>query len=138
MRRTNEQQVATQELTAAAPGYRVKPDAEGWPTASGKYGRLEHLGAAPDQPGQLAAFTTSGRIFAKLAALPGVRRHQTGDAEFRVFLAPSAVQVVARLLRCYRRRSAPTNGFRKAITAHPAATSRPQELRSLAEAVVQP
>jgi hypothetical protein len=44
------------ELATAVPGYRVRPDEEGWPHVRGKHGRLEHLGL-----GQLAAFTESAR-----------------------------------------------------------------------------
>ena len=94
----------------------------------GKYGKLEHLGAAPGQSGQLAAFTTSGRIFAKLVALPSVRRRQTGDDEFRVLLAPEAVPAVAKLLRCHRRRVAPANSFQKSLSPLPGGTSQPQDV----------
>lgn len=105
--RTSEQQVATRELTAAARGYRILADGEGWPMSPGKYGRLEHLGAAPGQPGQLAAFTASTNLFKRLLAVPGLLRYQTGDGEYRVLLAPEAILAAARLLRCHRRRIVP-------------------------------
>ena len=127
LRRTNEQQLAAQELAAAAAGYRVLADAERWPTAPGKYGKLEHLGSAPGQAGQLAAFITSNRIFTKAVALPGVRPQQTGDDEFRVLLTPEAVPDVAKLLRCHRRRPAPANGFQKNLSPRPGGTSQVQE-----------
>ena len=102
--RTDEQMAAARELATAAEGYRVVADAEGWPVSLGRYGRLEHLGALPGHAPQLAAFTTSRRIWRRLLALDGVVRHQTGDAEFRVLVAHAAVPAVATLLRCRRRR----------------------------------
>jgi hypothetical protein len=107
MSRTDEQMTAAKELAAAAPGYRVIPDAEGWPICRGPNGRLEHLGA-----GQIAAFTRGPHTFRRLLALPGVRRHQTGDNEYRVLLSVEAVPAVAALLRCHRRRGAPANPFK--------------------------
>jgi hypothetical protein len=101
MTRTGEQMTAAQELAAAAPGSRVTVDTEGWPICRGRHGRLEHLGA-----GQLAAFTRGPHIFRRLLALPGVRRHQTGDDEYRVLVSAEAVPAVAALLRCHRKRSA--------------------------------
>jgi hypothetical protein len=95
-----EQLTAAKELSAAALGYRVIADAEGWPISPGKYGRLEHLGA-----GQLAAFTDRRLIRSKLLAAPGATRHQLGDTELRVLLSPPAVPAVARLLRCRRKRT---------------------------------
>jgi hypothetical protein len=100
MRFTREQNKANEELAQVAPNRRLFYDtSDGWPLMLGKYGQLEHLGHQ-----QLAAFTFSARIFTKLVAIPGVRRHQTGDDEFRVLLAPEAVPAVAQLLRCFRRR----------------------------------
>jgi hypothetical protein len=43
-RRSQDQLDAAETLAAAAPGYRVIPDPEGWPVSPGTYGRLEHLG----------------------------------------------------------------------------------------------
>ena len=106
MSRTIEQLTAAKELSAAAQGYRVIADAEGWPISPGKYGRLEHLGAAPREPGgQLAAFTDRRLIRSRLLALDGVTRHQGGDDELRVLLAPRALPAVAKLLRCHRKRT---------------------------------
>ncbi|MDP3939578.1 MAG: hypothetical protein Q8R92_15775 [Deltaproteobacteria bacterium] len=98
--RTQEQMAVAKELATAARGYRVVADAEGWPVSPGRYGRLEHLGALPGHAPQLAAFTTSRRLWRRLLALDGVTKHQTGDAEFRGLVAPAAVPAVARLLRC--------------------------------------
>jgi len=91
---------ATRELTTAVPGYRVRPDPEGWPHSPGKHGRLEHLGL-----GQIAAFTESTNLAKRIAALPGARRHQTGDGECRVLVTREAAPAVAKLLRCHRQRS---------------------------------
>ena len=101
MTRTAEQMAAARELAAAAPGYRVIPDVEGWPICRGRHGPLEHLGAQ-----QLAAFTKSTRIFLRALAIPGVQRHQTGGDEFRILVAKPAILAVAALLRCHRKRSA--------------------------------
>jgi len=95
-----EQLTAATELSAAAHGYRVIADAEGWPISQGKYGCLEHLGA-----GQLAAFTDRRLIRSRLLAVTGATQHQVGDTELRVLLTPQAVPAVARLLRCYRKRT---------------------------------
>jgi hypothetical protein len=88
------------ELATAVPGYRVRPDEEGWPHVRGKHGRLEHLGL-----GQLAAFTESTNLANRIAALPGVQRHQTGDGEYRVLVTGQAAPAVAKLFRCHRKRS---------------------------------
>jgi hypothetical protein len=98
--RMAEQLTAAKELSAAALGYRVIADAEGWAVSPGKYGLLEHLGA-----GQLAAFTERRLIRSKLLAVPGATRHQVGDTELRVLLSPQAVPAVATLLRCHRKRT---------------------------------
>jgi hypothetical protein len=105
-RRTLEQLDAACELTAAAPGYRVKVDPEGWPYIPGRYGRIEHLGA-----GQLAAYTDRRLIRSRLLALPGVTAHQIGDEELRALVTRQAVPAVAELLRCRKRRGAPAHGF---------------------------
>jgi hypothetical protein len=99
MSRPAEQLIATQELTQAAPGYRVLADAEGWPYSPGKHGQLEHLGR-----GQLAAYTESANLHKRALAIPGVTRHQVGEGEFRVLVSPAACLPLARLLRCHRKR----------------------------------
>jgi hypothetical protein len=65
--------------TLAAPfRYRVVVDAEGWPVIPGRLGQIEcHDGPAP------AVYSTRPRIFARLWAVPGVRRWQVGDQEAR-------------------------------------------------------
>lgn len=120
--RTDEHQVATRELTAAAKGYRVIPDGEGWPMTPGRYGKLEHLGR-----GQLAAFTHARLIRRRLCALPGVTVSQRGDEELRVLLTPAAILAVARLLRCFKRRVASGRPFAKGHKPAPRGTPGPVE-----------
>src|SRR5688572_1314540 len=75
--RAAEQLTAAKELTAAANGYRVIADAEGWPISQGKYGRLEHLGAA-----QLAAFTDR-RLIRSFQTTRRSRGHPASDGRHR-------------------------------------------------------
>jgi hypothetical protein len=42
------------------------------------------------------------RLFAKLWAIPGVRRHQTGDHEMRATFGPEALEQVAAVIRAKR------------------------------------
>jgi hypothetical protein len=81
---TAEQRLAFTTFRAAvAPlRLRVKADAEGFPAAPGRYGQLEWHDA-----GHLAIYSQTMRMLAKLTAIPGVRRHQAGDHEFRLLLA---------------------------------------------------
>jgi hypothetical protein len=46
------------------------------------------------------------RRFAKIWAIPGMRRHQTGDQEMRAVFPPEALEQVAEVIRARRRRSA--------------------------------
>src|SRR3989442_6623460 len=46
------------------------------------------------------------RLFEKLWAIPGVRRHQTGDTEMRAVFLPDALEQVALVIKARRRRSA--------------------------------
>jgi hypothetical protein len=76
------------------PRARVKTDAEGWPTVPGRYGTVEwfcdgvdcHSCPLPGVPA-LAVFTTGRYTIPKLAAIPGVKRHQLGDGEARLVFA---------------------------------------------------
>jgi hypothetical protein len=60
---------------------RVVADAEGFPIAPGRYGQVEW-----HAEGVVAIYSQTVRMLAKLLAVPGVRRHQTGDREFRLLL----------------------------------------------------
>jgi hypothetical protein len=53
---------------------RVITDAEGYPAIPGRYGRVEWFNGR-----DLAVYCDRPRVFAKIWAIPGVRRHQTGD-----------------------------------------------------------
>ena len=84
---------------------RVQADAEGFPISPGRYGQLEWHAA-----GQVAIYSPTMRMLAKLLRIPGVRRHQIGDREFRLLLPVDNVHdraelgAVARLLRIRTRR----------------------------------
>lgn len=105
MRLTGEQAAATEALRAlpgvAAARFRVVPDGEGWQIIPGRYGRTEYHDDL-----DLAVFTDRPRLFARLRAVPGVRRHQTGDTEARMLFPPEALPQVAQLIGARRRRSA--------------------------------
>jgi hypothetical protein len=72
---TTEQAEAFAQLRAlAARGrLRVRPDAEGWPAIPGGLGQIGYHDGR-----DLAVFTNRPRLYAKLWAIPGARRHQTG------------------------------------------------------------
>ena len=80
---------------------RVITDAEGYPVIPGRYGHLEWFDGH-----DLAVYCDRPRLFAKIWAIPGVRRHQTGDQEMRAILPPEALEQVAGLIRARRRRPA--------------------------------
>jgi hypothetical protein len=85
---------------------RVTSDAEGFPVALGRYGQLEWHDA-----GHVAIYSQTMRMLAKLLTIPGVRRHQVGDREFRLLLPleemhdSAALGAIARLLRVRIRRT---------------------------------
>jgi len=81
------QQRATEQLRALAEPhrFRVAFDAEGFPVISGHYGQIEWFDGT-----DLAVYTDRPRLFARLWAVPGVRRHQTGDMEMRAVFATVA------------------------------------------------
>jgi hypothetical protein len=53
----------------------------------------------------LAVYTDRPRLFARLWAMPGVRRHQTGDVVMRAGFATVALHQVARVIKARRRRT---------------------------------
>src|SRR5712692_3874604 len=98
---TTEQAEAFAQLRplAAPSRLRVRPDAEGWPCIPGRLGQIEsHDGR------DLAVFTDRPRLHAKLWAIPGVRRYQTGDHEMRALFSPETLEQVAGVIRARRRR----------------------------------
>ena len=72
-------------------------DAEGYPAVPGRYGRLEWFDGH-----DLAVYCDHLRLFAKIWAIPGVRRHQTGDHEMRAVFPPKALEQVAGVIRVKR------------------------------------
>jgi hypothetical protein len=69
-----EQQTISQFRALAAPyRFRMQADSEGFPVIPGQYGQIESLDGR-----DLAVYTNRPRLFAKLGAIPGMRRHQTG------------------------------------------------------------
>ena len=95
-RQVPERQRAVEQLRTVAKPYRlrVQVDAEGFPFIPGRHGQIEwHCDGVNCSscllPGQfaLAVYTDRPRLFEKLWAISGVKRHQTGDTEMRaVFL----------------------------------------------------
>src|SRR5213592_1819715 len=79
-RQLSVQQRAVEERRKLAKSqrFRVQLDVEGFPLIPGRYGQIEWFDGD-----DLAVYTNRLRLFAKLWAIPGVRRHQTGDSEMR-------------------------------------------------------
>jgi hypothetical protein len=122
---TTEQAEAFAQLRtlAAASRLRVRPDDEGWPIIPGRLGQIEYHDGRT-----LAVFTDRPRLHAKLWAIPGVRRHQTGDREMRALLPPEALEQVAGVIRARRQRSADSAAHLQKPARPPyASTSRPQD-----------
>jgi len=110
-RQPSEQHHARQQLEALAKPYRfrVRADAEGFPVISGGYGQIEwHCDGVNCSscalPGRfaIAVYSDRPRLFSKLWAIPGVRRHQTGDREMRAVFPPEALEQVAAVIRAKR------------------------------------
>ena len=80
---------------------RVTTDAEGYPAIPGRYGRIEWFDGR-----DLAIYCNRPRLFAKIWAIPGVRRHQTGHQEMRATFPPEALEQVAGVVRARRQRPA--------------------------------
>lgn len=82
----------------ARPGrFRVRQDAEGYPIIPGRYGQIEWFDEV-----EFAVYCSHPRLFGKLWAIPGVRRHQTGDHEMRAIFPPEALDQVAGVIRAKR------------------------------------
>ncbi len=96
------QQRAVEQLRALAKPYRfrVQADIEGFPISPGRYGQIEWFDGR-----DLAVYTNRPRLFRKLWAIPGVRRHQTGDTEMRAVFPPEALEQVAAVIKTRRRRT---------------------------------
>jgi hypothetical protein len=76
---------------------RITTDAEGFPLCPGRSGRIEWFDGR-----DLAVYSDRPRLFAKIWAIPGVRRHQTGDHEMRAIFPPEALEQVAAVIRAKR------------------------------------
>jgi hypothetical protein len=76
---------------ARSARYRVSIDPEGFPVILlGRYGLIEWFDGR-----DLAVYSDHPRLFAKMWAIPGVRRHQTGDQAMRAIFPPEALEQVA-------------------------------------------
>jgi hypothetical protein len=98
-------------------------DREGWPIIPGRLGQIEYHDGV-----ELAVYTDRPRLFSKLWAIPGVRRHQTGDQEMRALFPSEAIEQVAGVIRARRRRTLNPEAARRlgAGTAY-STTSRRQD-----------
>ena len=136
MRQVPERQRALEQLRAVAKPYRfrVQADAEGFPVIPGRHGQIEWYCDGVNcssclLPGQfaLAVYTDRARLFTKLWAIPGVKRHQTGDTEMRAVFPAEALEQVATVIRARRKR---TQTSPKSLqNLRPRVTSRFQEPR---------
>ena len=111
-RQVPERQRAVEQLRTVAKPYRlrVQVDAEGFPFIPGRHGQIEwHCDGVNCSscllPGQfaLAVYSDRPRMFAKLWAIPGVKRDQTGDTEMRAVFPPEALEQVAAVVRAHRK-----------------------------------
>jgi hypothetical protein len=85
-------------------------DAEGFPLIAGRYGQIQ---IEWFDETEVAVYTDRPRLFARLWAIPGVRRHQTGDVEMRAVFKGVALQQVARVIKARRRRTLSTEEARQ-------------------------
>jgi hypothetical protein len=81
--------------------YRVVIDPEGFPLIPGRCGRIEWFDGR-----DLAVYSDHARLFTKIWAIPGVRRHQSGDKEMRAVFPLEALEQVAGVIRARRQRPA--------------------------------
>ena len=127
-RQAPEQRRAAEQLRALAKPYRfrVRADAEGFPIIPGRYGQIEWFDGQ-----DLAVYANRPRLFARLWAIPGVKRHQTGDTEMRAVFPPEALEQVATVIRANKKPGITSEAAQK-IGARTAfgGTSRGQNARS--------
>src|SRR3989442_9476384 len=98
---TAQQRAAEQFRVVVKPcRFRVEVDAERFPIIRGRYGQIEWFDGR-----DLAVYTSHPRLFAKLWAIPRVRRHQTGDTEMCAVFPPEAIERVAAVIKARRRRT---------------------------------
>lgn len=113
MGRTTEQ-VAFRDVTrglfvaAGLERARIEYDAEGFPAALGRYGRIEWLGEGPEGR-RLYVYTRSRRIRATLRGISGVHPWQIGDDEARFWFPaddPALLRAVSAAIGLRKRRPA--------------------------------
>jgi len=94
-KQVSQKQRALEHMRMVAKPYRfrVQLDIEGFPVISGRYGQIEWFDGE-----DLAVYTNRPRLFARLWAIPGVRRHQTGDSEMRALFPAEALRQVAAVI----------------------------------------
>lgn len=103
---TQEQRDAMTVLRLQIPAaWQVRRDDEGWPMVRGRYGRVEwHSSEA------VAVYSQAMRKLHPLLGVPGVRRWQVGDDEYRLILPlasgdySEALRGVGALIRVRTRR----------------------------------
>lgn len=120
---SSERRAAVEQLCALAKPhrFRVQLDVEGFPRIPGRYGQIEWFDG-----NDLAVYTDRPRLFAKLWAISGVRRHQTGDTEMRAVFPAEALEKVAGVIKARRRRTlSPDEARRRGFRPTHRATSAP-------------
>jgi hypothetical protein len=78
----------------------VQADIEGFPVIPGRYGQIEWFDGE-----RLAVYSNRPRLFGNLWAIPGVKRHQTGDTEMRAVFPPEALEQIGGVIRAKRTRT---------------------------------
>jgi hypothetical protein len=122
-RQVPERRCAVEQLRALATPHRlrVQLDVEGFPVIPGRYGQVEWFDG-----NDLAVYTDRPRLFGRLWAIPGVRRHQTGDTEMRAVFPLEALEQVAGVIKARHRRTlAPDEARRRGFKPTHRATSAP-------------
>jgi hypothetical protein len=132
----SEQRRAAEQLRTLAQPYRfrVRADVEGFPIIPGRHGQIEwfcdgvncHSCAFPGRF-VLAVYTDRQRLFEKLWAVPGVKRHQTGDREMRAVFPPEALEQVAAVIQARHKRTQTSS--RSLMNLRPRVTSESREPR---------
>jgi hypothetical protein len=104
---------------AAPYRFRVQADIEGFPVIPGRYGQIEWFDGH-----DLAVHTNRPRLFPRLWAIPGMKRHQTGDTEMRAVFPLEVLDQVARTIKARRKRIlAPEEARRRGFKSTHRATS---------------
>jgi hypothetical protein len=122
-RQVSKRQRAVDELRALAKArrFRVQLDVEGFPLIPGRYGQIEWFDG-----NDLAVYTERPRLFARLLAISGVRRYQTGDTEMRAVFPPEAIDEIAGAIKARRRRTlSPEEARRRGFKPTHTSTSPP-------------